>query len=93
MNNMDYVEVFRALGDETRLEVVRKLAKTSEPVSNCDIVCACSSLSSLSQPTASHHLAKLVNAGLVFEKKSGTQKIYSLNKKLFARVGLDINKL
>ena len=62
MEQKQTVEVLKALADDTRLAIVRNLAQANQPVTSCDIVCACASLESLSQPAASHHFAKLVKA-------------------------------
>lgn len=87
------VEVLKALADETRLSIVRKLATTNEPVTSCDIVGSCGSLSCLSQPAASHHFSKLVAAGVIREQKRGTKKVYSLARDTLASIGVDATKL
>ena len=92
-DGVDTIAIFRAIGDETRLEIVRRLATSKKSVSSCDVVGSCVSLSNLSQPAASHHFAKLVAAGIVLEEKSGTQKLYNLNRPLLKRAGVDIDKL
>ena len=87
------VEVLRALADDIRLAIVQKIANEGGVVSSCDIVAACQSLSSLSQPTLSHHFAKLVDAGVILQHKRGTQNQYELNTKELTRFGIDIAKL
>ncbi len=84
------VAVFKALADTTRLEMVRQLARCPTGKKTCGDL---SSDSILSQPAMSHHFGKLVNAGVVLETKSGVQKAYELNKRLFEQIGLDITKL
>ncbi len=79
------VDLLKALADDTRLEVVRELAKSGDCVS-CRKV---SSVSSLSQPAMSHHFNKLVEAGVIFEEKNGKEKSYTLNKKLLLTMGLN----
>lgn len=93
MEQKQTVEVLKALADDTRLSIVRKLAEAKEPVTSCDIVCSCKSLESLSQPAASHHFAKLVKAGVVREQKRGTQKVYELAADTLASIGVDVTKL
>lgn len=88
----DAVRVFKALADSVRFSIVQKLAREGCAVSACDIV-ACSSVQKLSQPTMSHHFAKLVEAGVVVGEKRGTQKVYTLNQQLLSTVGVDISKL
>lgn len=96
MNNNAYeaVEIFKALADPTRLDIVRRLA--SEPdayVPSGDLIESCSSLTKLSQPAMSHHLNKLVDAGIISERKVGTGKRYELNEETLALAGIDPHKL
>lgn len=87
------VEVLKALADEVRLGIVRKLAESSEPVNGCDVVQSCASLLKLSQPAMSHHFHKLVAAGVVIEEKHGTQKSYLLDAAFLDSIGVDVTKL
>lgn len=87
------VTVLRALGDEIRLGMVRAIARERRPVSSCDVVGSCSSLTRLSQPTISHHFHKLVEAGVLVEHKDGTTKQYQIDRHLLASVGIDLTKL
>ena len=84
------VNVFKALADSTRLDIVRELSKKPHDTASCAQVSSCSSLS---QPAMSHHFKKLVDAGVILERKQGTEKIYELNHDLFAQVGIDLNKI
>lgn len=86
------IEVFKALADETRLAIVRKVAQGDDSVASCDI-CACTSVNQLSQPAMSHHFKKLVDAGVLVEEKRGTQKSYRLNDELLGSIGLTISKI
>jgi ArsR family transcriptional regulator, arsenate/arsenite/antimonite-responsive transcriptional repressor len=63
---------FKALGDLTRLAIVNQLAGQDE----C-CVCALDGLG-LSQPTISHHLKILRDAGLVESTRRGTWAYYRL---------------
>lgn len=83
------VNIFKALADKTRLDIVRSLVKKPHDTASCHEVSACSSLS---QPAMSHHFKKLVDAGVLLERKSGTEKIYELNHPLFASIGIDPKK-
>ena len=93
MEQQRTVEVLKALGDETRLSIVRTLAKNGEIVDSCDIVSSCASLAKLSQPAMSHHFGKLVDADVLVEEKRGKQKAYRLNETLLTSIGLDVAKL
>jgi len=83
------VNIFKALADPTRLDIVRRLAKKPEDCASCSEV---SSVSSLSQPAMSHHFKKLVDAGVILERKKGTEKIYELNSDLLVSAGIDPSK-
>ena len=67
--------VFRALGDPTRLEILALIAARPEPICVCDIV----SRFELSQPTISHHLRILREAGLVTASRRGTWSYYQVH--------------
>lgn len=64
---------FRALGDPTRLEMFRLLAAQEAPVCACDVGAGFE----LSQPTISHHLRILREAGLVTAEKRGVWAWYA----------------
>lgn len=93
MDQRQTVEILKALADDVRLSIVRKLATKGEPTSSCDIVASCGSFLKLSQPTMSHHFSKLVDAGILIEDKQGTSKRYVLDSSLLRSVGVDVSKL
>jgi ArsR family transcriptional regulator len=64
---------FRALADPTRVAIVNRLASTEE----C-CVCDLNAAFDLSQPTISHHLRVLRDAGLVESSRRGTWAYYRL---------------
>lgn len=66
-------DIFKALGDPTRIQILRMLAQNGE-------MCVCKIMEELSmtQPAVSHHLSKLKNAGLVHNRKQGQWIHYSL---------------
>jgi ArsR family transcriptional regulator len=64
---------FKALGDPTRVAIVNRLAAAPE-VCVCDLTAAFE----LSQPTISHHLRILRDAGLVEAERRGTWGYYRL---------------
>ncbi len=65
--------VLKALADPTRVSIVNRLACTDE----C-CVCDLTAAFSLSQPTVSHHLRILREAGLVETERRGTWAYYRL---------------
>ena len=81
MDIEDAAQLFKALGDENRLRIVKHIALQGE-------VCACKLLDelSISQPTLSHHMKLLRDSGLVTARKEGRWMHYSLNKKRFDEV-------
>jgi ArsR family transcriptional regulator len=64
---------FKALADPTRVAILNRLAAADE-VCVCDFVAALD----LAQPTVSHHLKVLREAGLVESSRRGTWAFYRL---------------
>jgi len=64
---------FKALADPTRVAIVNRLS-AAETVCVCDLTAAFE----LSQPTVSHHLRILRDAGLVEAERRGTWAYYRL---------------
>jgi DNA-binding transcriptional ArsR family regulator len=75
------VNLLAALADPARLSIVRQLASNGS-------VCACdfSACDGLSQPTVSHHLRVLREAGLVHGDRSGTWIWYRLDPSVADRL-------
>ena len=71
-------ELLKALSDPTRLTMVASLWKAEAPICICDFTAGLG----LSQPTISHHMAKLNEAGLVQSEKRGIWIYYRLRDKL-----------
>jgi ArsR family transcriptional regulator, arsenate/arsenite/antimonite-responsive transcriptional repressor len=69
------VAVCRALGDPTRLEVFRLIAAQAAPLCVCDVV----DHFEVSQPTISHHLKVLRDAGLVTVSRRGVWAYYAVD--------------
>lgn len=93
MNQRQTIELLKALADETRLSIVKHLSQYDTPVAGCEIVNSCASFLRLSQPAMSHHFARLVDAGILIEEKSGTSKMYHLDRHALERAGIDIEVL
>jgi ArsR family transcriptional regulator, arsenate/arsenite/antimonite-responsive transcriptional repressor len=72
--------LMKALADPTRLTMVAALWKAQQPICICDFTADLD----LSQPTISHHMAKLKEADLVESKKQGIWVYYRLRKDLTA---------
>jgi len=73
--------LFKALGDETRLAILRQLRVQGE-VCACDFVACCD----VAQPTVSHHLKVLRQAGLVRGERRGLWIHYRIEPAAFERV-------
>jgi ArsR family transcriptional regulator len=71
-------EVLKALADATRLQMAVALRDAADPVCVCDFTATFD----LSQPTVSHHMAKLRDAGLVEVTKKGIWSFYRLRPDL-----------
>ena len=69
----DLAGFFKALADPTRVAIVNRLAAAPE-LCVCDLTAAFE----LSQPTISHHLKILREAGLVDSSRRGTWAYYRL---------------
>ncbi len=69
-------ELFRALGDPARVRIVNLLATSSEPVCACELY----EPLGLSQPTVSHHLKRLTDAGLLERRQRGKWAYFSLKR-------------
>ena len=65
-------EIAKALGDPIRLQLVDVLRKHAGKVCVCELV----PLFDISQPTLSHHLKKLRDAGLVDSERRGLWAYY-----------------
>jgi ArsR family transcriptional regulator, arsenate/arsenite/antimonite-responsive transcriptional repressor len=69
-------ELFKALADPARVRIMNALATSAEPVCACEFEPALG----LSQPTVSHHLKKLTDAGLLVREQRGKWAYFSLKR-------------
>ena len=76
------VRLLAALADPTRLEMLRELAGSAE-VCACDFTDCCE----VSQPTVSHHLKVLREAGVVVSERRGNSIFYRIAPDLIERMG------
>src|SRR3954453_12170401 len=77
----ELVALFKALGRGPRLDIFRFVASQSAPICVCDIT----ERFSVSQPTISHHLKVLREAGLIDVSRRGNWAYYAS-----AHHGLDL---
>jgi ArsR family transcriptional regulator, arsenate/arsenite/antimonite-responsive transcriptional repressor len=78
---MDDIRLLQAMADPTRLAILRELA-AGDGVCACDFTACCD----VSQPTVSHHLKVLREAGWVSSERRGTFIYYYLRPEALARV-------
>ena len=71
------VAAFKALADPTRLEILRLVGAQSGPTCVCDIV----DHFDRSQPTISHHLKVLREAGWLTQTKVGIWAFYAIDSR------------
>jgi ArsR family transcriptional regulator len=69
-------ELFKALGDPTRVRIVNLIARSGGEMCACDLI----EPAGLAQPTVSHHLKKLLDAGLLEREQRGKWAFYSLKR-------------
>jgi ArsR family transcriptional regulator, arsenate/arsenite/antimonite-responsive transcriptional repressor len=74
--------LFKALGDPARVRIVNLLATSDEPVCVCNLTGPLG----LTQPTVSHHLKKLTQAGLLRREQRGVWAYYSIDPGAVARL-------
>jgi ArsR family transcriptional regulator len=75
------VRFLQALADPVRLSIVRQIASCNDAVCACDFTECCT----VSQPTISHHLKVLRDAGVVTSERQGTNILYALAPDFEAR--------
>ena len=76
------IQLLAALADPTRMEILRELSGAAE-VCACDFTSCCD----VSQPTVSHHLRVLRDAGAVTSERRGNWVFYRLAPNLQERLG------
>jgi len=69
----EYVSVFKAMADQTRLNIVDLLS--------CGEMCACQLLDNfkITQPTLSYHMRILCDSGIINGRRNGAWMYYSIN--------------
>ena len=87
MSYADYVMIFKALSDETRLRIVEMLLSGE--------LCACKILESfhITQPTLSYHMKILCDSGLVTGYRDGAWMRYSLSEEKFEAIKIMLDHL
>ena len=87
MNGTDTdLQLLQAIADPVRLSIVRQLAASRGEVCACDFTECCT----VRQPTVSHHLKVLREAGVATTRRQGTFIYYQLSPD-FARRWADLS--
>jgi ArsR family transcriptional regulator len=76
-------ELFKALADPARVRIVNTLATSEGPVCVCNLVGPLG----LSQPTVSHHMKRLLDAGVVEREQRGKWAYFSLRREAVEKLG------
>ena len=75
----EIVKIAKALSDKTRLKILGEISKRKR------MTCGeTEKIAGLAQPTVSHHIKILAEAGLLDVEKDGRHVIISINRKTFA---------
>ena len=74
--------LFAALADPARVRIVNLVATSDDPVCACHLI----EPLGLSQPTVSHHLKRLVDAGLLEREQRGKWAYFSLTPEAGTRL-------
>lgn len=80
---------FKALADPYRIQILNLLGGCEESVCVCEIT----PRFSISQPTVSHHLKILRDAGLIAAERRGTFMYYRLNHAQVAQLPIALNEV
>jgi ArsR family transcriptional regulator len=75
--------LMKALADPNRIQILAIIANSEN---NECCVCDLTEPLNLTQPTVSHHLAKMVSAGILEKQKRGTWSWYRLNPKAWEQL-------
>jgi len=77
------VRALKALGDPTRFRMMQEIAAAGEL--SCGEVAG---LFDVSQPTISHHLAILIEAGVLLARQDGKHRFTSVNAPLVRKISM-----
>lgn len=90
MTSINYLKIFKALADENRLQLLKRIASANE-------VCVCKLIdeTEMAQSRLSYHLKLLLEAGLINVTPQGKWNFYAVNHSVLQAVFSEqtINKL
>jgi ArsR family transcriptional regulator len=79
MDEKQIEKISKALGDTNRLKILFDMAKQK----GCKSCSEINSELNLAQPSVSHHIKTLIDAGLITTEKDGRFHSYQINKQNF----------
>jgi ArsR family transcriptional regulator len=82
-------KISKALGDANRLRILQHISKKG----GCGQCAEINDVIELTQPSISHHIKILTEAGIIEPEKEGRNHKYNLNEKLLAEYTEMINNL
>ena len=82
-------KISKALADTTRLQILLDMKKRSGNIQCSEIM----GITKLAQPSVSHHIKTLIEAGLIAAEKEGRNHSYYLNKALLKAYAGWLNKV
>ncbi len=81
--------LLQGAADPTRLAILRQLATANDAVCACEFTACCD----VAQPTVSHHLKVLRDAGWVRSERRASFVYYSLRPEAITRLGAIVGQL
>ncbi len=81
-------KIFQALGNKTRLDIVKLILAKGE--------ISCQGIMqnfNLSQPTMSHHFGLLLDSGILRVRKDGVRHYYKVDEEKLQPLGINLKKL
>lgn len=78
MKAKDIERISKALGDPNRIRILEEVKKHGWR--QCADIC---DMMSLAQPSVSHHIKQLTDAGLLLSEKEGRNIKYTIDKEVF----------
>lgn len=81
-------KIFQALGNKTRLDIVRLVISKKE--------ISCQKLLEkfpLSQPTMSHHFKHLLDSSVLASRKDGVRNYYTVDTQKLKSLGINLEKI
>jgi ArsR family transcriptional regulator len=80
--------LFKALADRHRLRILATIARSGDEVCVCDLT----DVVPLLQPTVSHHLKVLREAGLLLSERRGTWVYYRIDPRAQPRIDAALDR-